>query len=699
MGRCRSTSPLARAFLLGLSLAAAGTVTGCGPDCKSGDKECNVCADMPARRGPDKSAPVACERKIAIDPSAMCAAYTDANGVVAWGGAPLFPGAVKGTLATYCKYEWQIDGTAPDEALLPLQSSDDCTYVTPQTVDPFAQWAHDQAVASVNQTTTASGGTLTRPQAAPTSSQNGGKHARVVVLDTEPDADPTNSSLSAHGETLAYLIRDIACASPVNCSVEVKTQLVMPLAIKQGTTTPVPAPLGGNMGSLGDVSSGIWAELSLFESELQGAAEALMDPNKPDNGPALDLPTRLVMNESFGWTGADCNNNPSQSTVAVKALFDAMQAAACLGAVHVAAAGNHTGGLSPSTGLMCPARWDQTVAPAQSTCETLFGAGTFQALQTDFASVTQAKYGTAYDLFDASGPSTDALVSVGAVDYGGEAIVMTRPDACPEAVALGVGGVAWDTTVTTPTVPPILFGTSMSAAVVSGRLAAEWSQPGAPAFVGPAMTGLLMAPPRSSTVTFVTGDACSHLQATTCDRPWISAPPTGLGLQNPALAGLGGQIAQSSASVVYTIRDDGAPTCGESIPQCVSETKSANPLYVWGQPTDPLCLKCGIVIDPTTQASQPVLWLDPSGKFQDANQPPATTGALSFATRVKDAVLVIEDASGHIVLTQPLKNGTVTSTSKVTLDIPGISLAGARAWLSAYDENGQSVSQQIFVHP
>jgi len=654
---------------------------------------------MPARRSPDKSAPVACGRKIAVDPSTMCAAYTDPNGVVAWGGAPLFPGAIKGTLATYCQYEWKIDGKAPDEALLPLQSSDDCTYVTPQTIDPFAQWAHDQAVASVNQTTTATG-TVTRPQAAAASSLKGGKHARVVVLDTEPDSDPTNSSLSEHGETLAYLIRDIACASPTNCSVEVKTQLVMPQALQQGTTTPTPAPLGGNVGSLGDVSSGIWAAIASFRGDLQGAAEALVDPNKPDKGPALDFPARLILNESFGWAGAGCDNNPSQSTVDVNALFDAMQAAACLGAVHVAAAGNHTGGLSPSAGLMCPARWDQSVAPSQATCEALLGPSTFQALQADFASVTQVKYGAAYELFDASGPSTDALVSVGAVDYGGEAIVMTRPKACPEAVALGVGGVAWDTTVTTPTVPPVLFGTSMSAAVVSGRLAAEWAQPGAPAFVGPTMTGLLMAPARSSTVSFVTGGACTHLQAAACDVPWISAPTTrGVGLQNPVLAGLGGQIAQSGASVVYTIRDDRAPTCGESIPQCVSETKSGNPLYVWGQPTDPLCLKCGVFTDPTTRASQPVLWLYPSGKFEDANQAPATSGAPSFATRVRDAVLVIEDASGDVVLTQPLQDGTVTSISMVTLDMPGISLAGARAWLSAYDEDGQSVSQQIFVHP
>lgn len=126
------------------------------------------------------------------------------------------------------------------------------------------------------------------------------------------------------------LIRDIACASPVGCSVQVKTQLVMPELLQKGAATF--APGGGNAGRLSDVSRGLWQEVYQFRKEVNDAAAALADPKAPSSNPAIELPTRLVFNESFGWSddgSADtCGDDPAQSKWwNVRAVCDAFQAA------------------------------------------------------------------------------------------------------------------------------------------------------------------------------------------------------------------------------------------------------------------------------------------------------------------------------------------------------------------------------------
>lgn len=722
MVRHRFSSLSARAVLGGLSLIAAAMATGCEPDCKPDDKraecqppcdpekegsECNVCSAMPPKLTPEESKPVACRRRIAVDPSKTCVSYNNAAKVQAWKGQKLFEGGEAGTLGQYCQYDWVIAGAEPDATLLPpgLQNSEDCTYIAPQggPPDKLDKWARANVLTSVN------GYPATRPQAGAEDPSSGGMHTRVVVLDTSPDNDPSTliepGGSSHHGETLAYLIRDIACADPVKCSVQVKTQLVMPQLMKQGAVTP--APGGGNAGTLSDVSRGLWHEVHQFGIDVNNAAAAL--PISSD--PAIAIPTRLVFNESFGW-GNDpehkqvCDDDPGNSEEwNVRALFDAFQAAACVGAMHVAAAGNHTGGTTPSDGLLCPARWHHKVAPSKQTCEDLLGVDVFAALQTDFKAVTNEKYGADQSLFDLAAKSVDALVSVGAVDYGGVPIVLTRPNACPEVVALGVGGVAWDTMSASPSAPPVLFGTSVSAAVVSGRLAAEWSQPGQPGQQGwaafaPAMMKQLVGN-EGKPGSFVTGGACTHLLAPTCDNaPWIAAPETSIPSQNPPFGKAGSVIEGYKPKQQDTIRNDLAPVCSGLIPQCVNETTSAAPSVVWGQPTDPLCLRCGV-----SRTGTPTLWVYPSGYYQPVSVNATThQETCPYGTNVtcirENATLVIENASGVPILTQGLSALDVTRNSTVTLIVNGgLDLTGARAWLSVYDMSGRSISQQIFVNP
>lgn len=712
MGGYRFSGRTARTFFFSGSLfLGAAAISGCKPDCDSRDERssCGECDSMPEPRRREEIPRLACNRRIALDPATTCAPFVDPeNKDVGWTGTRLYPGVdPDGTLSAYCRYEWNGE-KEPDPTLLPLKSSEDCTLITPQSPEPFTQWAHDQFVTSVSTTSSALNATTTnRPKARAPTPGDGGVHTRVVVLDTSPDSNPLvdiePGARSDHGETLAHLIRDIACQDPVTpgaCSVQVKTQLVMPELFAQGVSTP--APLGGNAGRISDVSLGLWAEITAYRAELRDAALAL-----PDTTRALAMPSRLVFNESFAFgndrSGTKCDGTPAQSGhVDVLGLFDAFQAAACLGALHVAAAGNHTGGAAPSSGLMCPAHWDTAVAPSQAICEDLFGQVAFQEIKSHFEDVTEAKFGIQQALFEPispSGalPSTDALVSVGAVDYGGTPIVLTRPDACPEVVALGVGAVGWDPTATSPVVPPFLFGTSVSAAVVSARLAAEWSQPASLAGFAPAIVAQGKASGRA--IDFVTGGACTHLTSDLCsERRWIGSPVvTATNVQNPALGLINRVLTRRDPRRVSLYTAERGPVCGSSIPQCVSETASAASVaadYVWGQPLDPLCLKCGVLADAYTQSGYPELWIEPSGRFAATPGPLVGPGT----SLIRDPVIVIEDATGTLVLTQVVDVAALTSSSTVILDRPGISLAGARAWLSVYDASGNSVSQQIFVN-
>ncbi len=97
----------------------------------------------------------------------------------------------------------------------------------------------------------------------------------------------------------------------------------------------------------------------------------------------------------------------------------------------------------------------------------------FGQMQGDYNLVMHAKLGTqdpspVYRMFD---EGHDALLSVGGVDYEGRPLVMSRSGegSCPEAVALGLGGVGADPEDPEDLegLPPFLSGTSVSAAIAT----------------------------------------------------------------------------------------------------------------------------------------------------------------------------------------------------------------------------------------
>lgn len=633
----------------------------------------------------------ACDQMIAIDTVMTCSSFLDDAGNIVWEGKQLFAGA-KGVLGTYCRYEWVGPKNAINDKWLLLPKTDDCTFITPQSwPDSFDQWAHNEFVQSVS------------GDRAPAMKADG-LRARVIVFDTSPDLndapDIEPGLTSNHGETLANMIEDLACGdNGAMCRIQVKTQLVMPWFVDGGI--PNYRTGGGNVGRLSDVAEGMWKEIELFRQELQNAADDLVaDPANKTR--ALAMPTRLVLNESFAFGGDRCDDKPQDGPEDVRAFYETLQAAACLGAAHIAAAGNHSGGES-SSGLLCPARWDHAIAPKIELCESLFGTNEFNAIQLRFLAVTEAKYGTKHEIISSNSVlNSDALLSVGAVDFSGLPIVMTRSQACPEAVALGIGGVGWKNSGTPQ---EYLFGTSVSAAVVSARIAAQWSQDGQQSLSASGMFEATVA--NAYKLNFTTGGACEHLGSDICvNTPWIGAAsvdPVFLGsVQNGSLPELASNelfqrddTAKALSSFAFQeYENDHAPLCMTNIPQCVTENAAAAAVrlsttasIIWPQPTDPICLRCGITFRGNGWVD---LWLDPNGRF-----------SLNGTTRtvIKSAALMIGNAQGRVEMTIPVDPSVIALPSVTRIAVPITALSGKRAWLSAYDNQGNSFSQQIFVIP
>jgi hypothetical protein len=585
-------------------------------------------------------------------------------------------------LQKYCNYQWSDETsnpTAADIDVLPSVRSANCTYITPQqgTSDAFTQWARDELLPPMAERLPASG----------TPATNDIK-VRVVVLDTAPPGR-TDSLPSRHGRTLAQLIRDSACqnaaADPADCAVEVQSALAMP-RLMNSNGIPYSEPTGGYFGLLSDLTSAVWEEAKRYRSEMENALGSPEVQRK--------VPLRVIFNESFGFGNTDAFPNrcsdtaPPANDITASALFDAMTAASCLGILHVAAAGNHTGGNSYLDGMLCPARWDHAITVSDGQCATLWGPSRWSSLRDRFMKFAIEKTGEPkeYALFSADAKAiragaasgADSLLSVGGVDYHGSPIVLTRPKACPEAVAIGIGGTSFGAS---QDVLPFLFGTSVSAAVASARIAIKWSQ--YTNGTATEMQSFSGTPPtlfqRGTELQRGTG-LCGGTPINCGNTPWIGKPATLVDGQNRAWPTVRAQTLWASLAP----RTEGAMeslVCLNKLPHCQRPSRAMTS-DVWPQPVDPVCIKCGIFLPRDTEA-YPELWIEPNLSFHSAS-----TGAL----------LIVEDDHGAVQLTRRVSQTSISSSSRIALTgATQPMFTNARVWLSGYDSEGHSFSQQIFV--
>lgn len=246
---------------------------------------------------------------------------------------------------------------------------------------------------------------------------------RLALLDTSPDPGANPNRLperSPHGQTLRRLLERLSC-SEESCLAQVSPRLAMGYVSHDfASVAAVRDPVrGGHFGSIGELAEAIAAELLAWNRS---------PPPRP----------RLVLNLSLAWDpmyGGE-ESDPKQMEPDVEAVFRALEAASCQGAIPIAAAGNADDRRGEAEGPMLPAAWASRVLPGGGCRET--------------------------------GPM---LFAVGAVDRTGAPLVNARHRSAPPLAAFG------DHATVSPVDPhesatPSLTGSSVAAAVVSATVAA-----------------------------------------------------------------------------------------------------------------------------------------------------------------------------------------------------------------------------------
>lgn len=357
---------------------------------------------------------------LATPPPPVCQSY---QWVGTKSGCPMAGGWDLDTISTsatsdYCVYTWQgplpptsTDIIALDAATGVQDLTEDCLVLYPQSYTPSIYDAQIADVLRDNLRNQALGGSLP-DQPAPA--------ARVVVIDTAPDAQAGALPIGTdrHGDTLAHVIEDIVCQGS-SCVAEVTTALALPW-VSSSTKDLVN---GGYLGTRADLAKAIVSATQQWQQDI-----AYGVPGTPPS---------LILNLSVGWEDpgwvVDCSTPAKSANLPSCAVYEALQDAAAAGALIIAAAGNHTWGPSPASGLLDPGRW-----------------------QTE------------------QGDGQDGLLLAAAhgVDDSDHPLATLRPQGTAVFAAPAQGGVAW---APGAPLPPALTGSSVAAAVLSAVSAVVWA--------------------------------------------------------------------------------------------------------------------------------------------------------------------------------------------------------------------------------
>lgn len=252
----------------------------------------------------------------------------------------------------------------------------------------------------------------------------GASGARLVLIDTSPTTGMNPNGLpetSPHGATLLRFARHLLCASEDDCVAELATGLALGYKDFEGNSlVDRDEEAGGYFGTLSELAQAIWL-----------AAE-----------PGVESGRRQVLNLSVAWDGIFGGLEPEVELMPpdVQAVFQAIRAAACSGAVVVAAAGNLADELGPTDGPLLPAAWARRSDPSGDFC-----AGE-------------------------APPTPQLLYAAGGVDSLGEPLTNARPGSATELAAYADHAVVADPQTGEPT--EVLTGSSVAALVVSATVAA-----------------------------------------------------------------------------------------------------------------------------------------------------------------------------------------------------------------------------------
>lgn len=384
-------------------------------------------------------------------------------------------------------------------------------------------------------------------------------------------------------------------------------------------------------------------------ADLSRAIERAVATWKSDRSTAPDAtPAHLVLNLSLGWEHtekiADCSTAELDKLgPPARAVRGILQYAAAQSALIVAAAGNDAGGPKPRTGLICPGR--------------------YQAVPQD----------------DAAGRSL--VVAVSGLDYRDHPLETVRPAGTTGIAALGLGGVAWSPS---DPVPPALTGSSVSTAVVSAVSALTWAaQPSwaAGAVSDAVYHGGVELGTAADDCPLSIG-ACHSRRASVCGAlatagqavqcvPAAARPASCPALPSE-LAALEATYAAIPASLATVLPD---PVALASLPRYVAPTVQVEP-YVFPMPISETCPTCAVHSAASTSA--PALLIPARSQILDT------------------PVLVVRLASGTLHAVS--LGDSLAANTPYVFPLPGGWIV-LSAYLTGFDTDGDSITEQLFVAP
>ena len=360
-------------------------------------------------------------------------------------------------LSPYCAYTWNGSTPIVPQTILDLQTAvgaqitnlaEDCVVSAPagmpEADDKLQSYRRERFQAEAR-------GLAALPQgeAAPATIE-------VAIADSSPEdaggAIPRGSLL--HGHVMGWTARDLTCDASGPCLTDIRTYLALP-HVDEAT---IDVENGGSFGSRLELAQQLFEAVESWKQDVS------------------DRP-RLVLPLALGWDP----NLTGTGDLASELVHQALVHAACAGVIVTAAAGNQVGGPVPSGGLVYPAAWEEELAPTEAECLALEGVAASDEL------VPGSEYAIFPDALSGV-PAATLVTAVGAVDYAGRPIMVSRPLGIPRLTALGFQGDAGDPSYPAPRA---LTGTSV-AAIVAGAAAADvWAY--APELTAPEVLAILDA--------------------------------------------------------------------------------------------------------------------------------------------------------------------------------------------------------------
>ncbi len=260
-----------------------------------------------------------------------------------------------------------------------------------------------------------------------------------VVTRTADQAPELQVGPSHHGRTLVNLAKSLVCNqhSPSYCAAELETQLALPWLTVDSQSFELSNyndTTGGHFGSLVDLA----LALSAANSRLRDAQESL-DMN------IEELPHRWYYNLSLAWDSLYGGTEAVYLMAPpVRAIYEKLEEAACLGAGVIAAAGNDIFAPASQPGPLYPGAWESAPAPMADVCSETYGVD-----NSLFAWIHNGGY--------SSRPLVYAAAGVGADD---RLIDNAAPRALPPRVAYAEFGTVISASYSEPSV--YLTGSSVA---------------------------------------------------------------------------------------------------------------------------------------------------------------------------------------------------------------------------------------------